>query len=697
MKKQLLSIALSLTLIVQTFPALGSTTIQGNNTFNAISTNLSNETEYKAGNPIITNIFTADPSAHVWEENGRIYIYASHDMMPAKGCGNMDKYHVYSSDNMVTWKDEGEILSAADVSWGRSKGGLMWAPDAAHVDDTYYFYFPHPTGNDDWNSTWRIGVATSKKPTSDFTCKDDGYVKMKDGSPCVTKIDPCIFKDDDGSYYLYTGGGSKCYVAKLSSDMQTLAEDPVEIDETLDDFHEGMWVFKRNEIYYAMYADNTSGHNLMRYSTSNSPYGPFKDGGVILDATSCDTTHGSIVEYKNHWYMFYHNSDLSGRGNLRSVCVDEVFFNEDGSIQKVNQTKDGVSAVGPVDPNEYESLHKTYDESEFVEKTDYGLTNVEVKNANFNGKTISGFHVDNATATWSNINGGKGGKALITVTYATPESAVALVNTTADTANTGYFLRFDPTTAWNDYTGVATCIVDLNPGTNNTIKLTGSMGGVNINGFSVSLLDQTIPETTTTAPATTVPPTTTPTTAPTITPKATTENPGTSQTTSATESSSLESVTSTSSNVTSDVVTSIDENASSDVVTSSSENVSSDIATSDNESVYSNVTTKTDKATSKIVVKKSKVKKAVKKRKAAKIKITLKKVFKAKYLVKVSTSKKFSKKKTVTKIVKKASFVFKNKRFRNKKKLYVKVRALKKVDNTIIYSKWSKPKKIKLK
>lgn len=694
---------------MQTFPALGSTTIQGNNTFNAISTNLSNETEYKAGNPIITNIFTADPSAHVWEENGRIYIYASHDMMPAKGCGNMDKYHVYSSDTMVTWKDEGEILSAADVSWGRSKGGLMWAPDAAHVDDTYYFYFPHPTGNDDWNSTWRIGVATSKKPTSDFTCKYDGYVKMIDGSPYVTKIDPCIFKDDDGSYYLYTGGGSKCYVAKLSSDMQTLAEDPVEIDETLDDFHEGMWIFKRNGIYYAMYADNTSGHNLMRYSTSNSPYGPFKDGGVILDATSCDTTHGSIVEYKNHWYMFYHNSDLSGRGNLRSVCVDEVFFNEDGSIQKVNQTKDGVSAVGPIVPNEYESLHKTYDKSEFVEKTDYGLTNVEVKNANFNGKTISGFHVDNATATWSNINGGKGGKALITVTYATPESAVALVDTTAATANTGYFLRFDPTTAWNDYTGVATCIVDLNPGTNNTIKLTGSMGGVNINGFSVSLLDQTIPETTTTAPATTVPPTTTPTTAPTITPKATTENPGTSQTTSATESSSLESVTSTSSNVTSDVVTSsdenassdvatsVDENASSDVVTSSSENVSSDIATSDNESVYSNVTTKTDKATSKIVVKKSKVKKAVKKRKAAKIKITLKKVFKAKYLVKVSTSKKFSKKKTVTKIVKKASFVFKTKRFRNKKKLYVKVRALKKVDNTIIYSKWSKPKKIKLK
>ena len=83
------------------------------------------EKTYYAGNPIITNMFTADPSAHVWEKDGRIYIYASHDIFPSRGCDLMDKYHVFSSDNMVTWRDEGEILSSDDVSWGREEGGLL--------------------------------------------------------------------------------------------------------------------------------------------------------------------------------------------------------------------------------------------------------------------------------------------------------------------------------------------------------------------------------------------------------------------------------------------------------------------------------------------------------------------------------------------------------------------------------------------
>jgi beta-xylosidase len=141
------------------------------------SFDVANETEvradentYYAGNPIITNIFTADPSAHAWEANGKLYIYASHDIFPSKGCDLMDKYHVFSTDNMVTWKDEGEILSSDDVSWGRPEGGFMWAPDAAYKDGTYYFYFPHPTGSGDaWNSTWRIGIAKSSSPASGFT------------------------------------------------------------------------------------------------------------------------------------------------------------------------------------------------------------------------------------------------------------------------------------------------------------------------------------------------------------------------------------------------------------------------------------------------------------------------------------------------------------------------------------------------
>lgn len=454
-------------------------------------------TTYYAGNPIITSMFTADPSAHVWEEGGKIYIYASHDIFPSRGCDLMDKYHVFSSDNMVTWKDEGEILSSDDVSWGRPEGGFMWAPDAAYESGTYYFYFPHPTGSgDEWNNTWRIGIATSNSPASGFTCADDGYIKKKDGTPYVTCIDPCIFKDDDGSYYLYTGGGAKCYVAKLSSDMQTLAEDPVQIDSTLTDFHEGMWVFKKDGIYYAMYADNTGYENQLRYSTASSPYGPWKEGGVVLEGTGCDTSHGSIAEYKGHWYLFYHNCEISGNGTLRSVCIDEVYFNSDGSIQTVTQTKQGVAAVDYVNPSDLAASNSSPNPEAFTEKTDYSIFNAVIGgDATLGSNAIENLHYEGSTVTWNNVDGGKGGQAMLTVTYGTPDGATALVNSSGDTAGDGYFLKFDKTTAWGDYSGVATCFIDLNAGTDNTVKLTCGMGGVNITGMSISLKDPSIEET----------------------------------------------------------------------------------------------------------------------------------------------------------------------------------------------------------
>src|ERR1700754_4143907 len=100
----------------------------------------------RAQNPIIRNIYTADPSAHVWSD-GRLYVYPSHDIAPPQGCDLMDKYHVFSTDDMINWTDHGEILGAADVDWGRAEGGFMWAPDCAYKNGTYYFYFPHPTGS----------------------------------------------------------------------------------------------------------------------------------------------------------------------------------------------------------------------------------------------------------------------------------------------------------------------------------------------------------------------------------------------------------------------------------------------------------------------------------------------------------------------------------------------------------------------
>lgn len=283
-------------------------------------------------------LYTADASARVWNIDGKevLYVYTSHDMEPAQGCDRMDRYHVFSTEDMVNWTDHGEIMNAATVQkqagWGCE--GFMWAPDCVYnpANETYYFYFPHPTNTANWNSTWRIGVATSKYPDREFRVR--GYVEGMSA-----EIDPCVFIDDDGQPYIYNGGGGKMYGGKLKKDDWTKLDGAMTAMTGMIDFHEGAWVHKRNGVYYLSYADNNPGANRLRYATSNSPLGPWIYEGIYLQPTTCDTSHGSIVEYKGQWYAFYHTSDVSGQGNLRSVCVDKLYYNSDGTIQEVKQTR----------------------------------------------------------------------------------------------------------------------------------------------------------------------------------------------------------------------------------------------------------------------------------------------------------------------------------------------------------------------
>lgn len=441
----------------------------------------------QSGNPIFTSIFTADPSAHVWSD-GRIYVYPSHDIFPSRGSDLMDKYHVFSSDNMVDWVDEGEILGADDVSWGRPEGGFMWAPDAAYKNGTYYFYFPHPSGSN-WNDTWKIGVATSSKPASDFTVQ--GYIQ---GLPGSNMIDPAVFRDDDGAYYLYAGGGGKSYGARLAADMVSIDGTVRQFTE-LEDFHEASWVFKRNNLYYLMYADNNPGANRMRYATSTSPLGPWVSRGVLLDPVKgSETTHGSIVEYKGSWYLFYHNAEISSNGTLRSVCVDKVNFNADGTIQKVMQSTTGVPAVGPRSPatevKYYDLINENFDQ--YTQKTEYGMNDSNVTvggGATRSGGNVENMHVSGSYIQLSGINGGKGGKALLTVLYSSGDSGAAFkVDASGDTAGDGYFLSLPGTGGWGNYTGRANRLIDLNAGGNNVVRLSGGMGGANISRVIVSLI-----------------------------------------------------------------------------------------------------------------------------------------------------------------------------------------------------------------
>ena len=279
----------------------------------------------------IGNFYAADPSAHVFKDpatgKDRLYVYASHDMEPAMGCDRMDRYHVFSTDDMVNWTDHGEILNSSQVSWGRPDGGFMWAPDCAYRNGTYYFYFPHPSDND-WNNSWRIGVATSSNPAEGFTVK--GYIE---GVP--PHIDPCVFTDDDGQAYLFVGGGGHCFGGKLKDNMTELDGEMKEMSG-LEDFHEGSWMHKYNGKYYLSYADNHGDDgNQLRYAVSDSPLGPWQSKGAYVFGTGCYTNHGSIVEFNGKWYAFYHTSNYSGVGELRSACVDELTYDANGNIMPV--------------------------------------------------------------------------------------------------------------------------------------------------------------------------------------------------------------------------------------------------------------------------------------------------------------------------------------------------------------------------
>lgn len=336
-------------------------------------TTASTETEKKdtggkqyLSQPLVTHIYTADPSAHVF--NNRIYIYPSHDTAtgtPEDDLGShfdMRDFHVLSMDSIggkVT--DHGVALDIRNIPWA---GRQLWAPDAAYANGTYYLYFPVKDKKD----VFHIGVATSNKPEGQFT-PEPQPIK---GS---YSIDPCVFKDDDGSFYMYFGGiwggqlqrwNSNQYdstkgnrkpdeaailprVAKLGNDMKNFAEPVKEIqivDKDGKPFHEkdndkrffeGSWMFKKDGKYYFTYS--TGDTHYLVYATGTSPYGPFTYQGVILNPVQGWTSHHSIIEANSKWWLFYHDTQLSGKTHLRNVKVTELHFNPDGSIQTITPMK----------------------------------------------------------------------------------------------------------------------------------------------------------------------------------------------------------------------------------------------------------------------------------------------------------------------------------------------------------------------
>ncbi|MDP4208877.1 MAG: family 43 glycosylhydrolase [Bacteroidota bacterium] len=294
-----------------------------------------------AQNPIITNQFSADPSAHVFGD--RVYLYPSHDILGKLGQGRpnwfcMEDYHVFSSDNLTEWTDHGVIVSQGKVNWVNPTGFSMWAPDCAYKNGKYYFYFPAPAKDTTYGKGFSIGVAVSDSPYGPFTPESKPIQN-------VHGIDPCTFVDKDGQAYLYWAQGN-IYVAKLKDNMTELASEPQVIANLPEKgLKEGPFLFERNGVYYLTYPHVQNKTECLEYSMSNSPMGPFKVSGVVMDEspTGCWTNHQSFINFKGQWYLFYHSNDLSPKFDKnRSVRIDSLFFNADGTIRKVIPTLRGV-------------------------------------------------------------------------------------------------------------------------------------------------------------------------------------------------------------------------------------------------------------------------------------------------------------------------------------------------------------------
>ncbi len=293
-----------------------------------------------AQNPIIMDQFTADPSARVF--NGIVYLYPSHDILATKGHGRvgwfcMQDYHVFSSPNLTDWTDHGVIVSQYDVKWVDSTSYSMWAPDCMYRNGKYYFYFPSLVKSPEYGRGFGIGVAVSDEPYGPFTPQPHPIAD-------VHGIDPCVLMDSSGQAYLYWAA-RKIFVAKLNENMLELAS-PVHVVEGLPakGLIEGPFVFERNHKYYMIYPHVESRSERLEYAMADNPMGPFKFTGVVMDTTpGCWTNQASAIKFKDQWYLFYHRNYLSpGFDKARSVCVDSMFFNGDGTIRRVIPTLRGV-------------------------------------------------------------------------------------------------------------------------------------------------------------------------------------------------------------------------------------------------------------------------------------------------------------------------------------------------------------------
>lgn len=302
--------------------------------------------------PIVAQRYAADPAG--LEFNGRLYLYCSND--DDNGTNNyiMHSITCFSTDDLKNWTDHGVVLSVpANASWA----SLAWAPSAVSNNNKVYLYFANGAGT--------IGATTSSVPSGPFI--DARGSPLISGStpgastPTQWLFDPCGFIDDDGTPYMYFGGQypTNARVIRLGANLTSVVGSAMPMFAT--NFFEASYMHKRGGIYYYTYCNRFEVGAAIYCETNSNPTNGFVPEGVVLPnppTNVFNNNHHAIVSYLGNWYIAYHNRSVAKQNGLsdsdavykRSLCLDRVNYNPNGSIQQVTATTDGLTQLKNLDP-----------------------------------------------------------------------------------------------------------------------------------------------------------------------------------------------------------------------------------------------------------------------------------------------------------------------------------------------------------
>jgi len=299
--------------------------------------------EATAGNPLFDDVFTADAAALV--QGDTVYLYTGHDEAPNNDVFfQMHDWLVFSSTDMIDWQAHGPIMKATDFSWAR---GDAWASHMVEKGGKYWFYTT--VRHNETKPGFAVGVAVSDSPTGPFTDARGSALITNDMTTQTSidwdDIDPAVFIEDNGDAYLFWGNTVAKYV-KLADNMTELDGDIRVID--IPNFTEALWVHKKGDHYYLSSACYFP--EKICYAMSDSIHGPWKPMGILNEvAGNTETNHQSIIEFKGKDYFIYHtgavpplNGQTSGGRFRRSVSIDPLYYNQDGSLQRVIMTTEGL-------------------------------------------------------------------------------------------------------------------------------------------------------------------------------------------------------------------------------------------------------------------------------------------------------------------------------------------------------------------